>query len=34
LIARKGIIKIPLIVFEKDIFYAPQNLATFHFVRD
>jgi len=34
LVARKGIIKIPLIVFEKDVFYAPQNMAVFNFMRD
>lgn len=32
--ARKGIIKIPLISFGKDVFYAPQNIATFHFKRN
>ncbi len=34
LVARKGILKIPLIVFKKDVFYAPQNSVTFHFVRN
>ncbi len=34
IIARKGTLKIPLIFFGKDVFYAPQNSATFHFVRN
>jgi CubicO group peptidase (beta-lactamase class C family) len=34
ILARKGIIKIPLIPFEKDLFYAPQHDALFIFSRD
>jgi CubicO group peptidase (beta-lactamase class C family) len=34
ILARKGIIKIPLIPFEKDLFYAPQHDALFIFGRD
>ena len=32
--ARKGILKIPLIAFDEDIFYAPANDALFIFQRD
>ena len=32
--ARKGIIRIPLIPFDKDIFYAIQNDALFTFTRN
>jgi hypothetical protein len=32
--ARKGIIRIPLIPFDSDQFYAPENQALFIFMRD
>lgn len=34
IVARKGILKIPLIPFEKDLFFAPQHDALFFFSRD